>query len=139
MIALVTFCGQPGAVPVGQDSIQNHQALDHSAQGDRLAVPVIGLANRLVHRLVVDVEQAPLMESSGRDRGGEPAGGELGHEVVALLAVRDAREGAVLAFEEYPECTITVTRNRAWRSMKPNSDTAVTRAGRTLSSTPPAW
>lgn len=97
----VSFGGEPRVVPVGQDSVQNHQALNHSAPRDRLAVPVVGLAERLVHWLVVDVEQASLVEASGRDRGGQPAGDELGHEVVALLTMRDARERAVLALEEH--------------------------------------
>src|SRR5262249_58956775 len=95
------FGAKPRVVPVGQDAVQNHQALNHSPQRDCLAVPVVRLANRLVEWLVVDVEQAALMPSSGRYRRGEPACDELADEVVRLLPLRDAGEGAVLAFEEH--------------------------------------
>jgi len=50
---------------------------------------------------------------SGRDRRRVPFVDELGQKIVRLLSVREARERAVLPFEEQPEKTSTWTKNRA--------------------------
>ena len=49
---------------------------------------------------MVHVEEAPAVQRTHRNRFGHPAGGEARQEVVGLLAVDDAREGAVLPLEE---------------------------------------
>src|SRR2546426_6946695 len=65
-------------------------------------MPVVGLANGLVERLVLNVKEASPMECAGRDDGGVPAPDKLREKVVGLLAVDDAGKGAVLPLEEHP-------------------------------------
>src|SRR5712691_11161418 len=55
---LVLLGPEPGVVCVRQDGIQNHQPFDHSAERGRLAMPVVGLANGLVERLVLNMKEA---------------------------------------------------------------------------------
>ena len=62
---------------------------------------VVRLADGLVERLVLDVIQPAAVERAGRDRRRVAAVDELGEKVVRLLTVREARERAVLPFEEH--------------------------------------
>src|ERR1700730_11922345 len=62
---------------------------------------VVGLADGLVKRPVLDVKQASTMERARRDDGGVPAPDKPREKVVGLLAVDDARKGAVLPLEEH--------------------------------------
>jgi hypothetical protein len=64
-------------------------------------VPVVRLANGLVERPVVDVIEPAAVHRAGRDGRRVPVRHEPGEEVVRLLPVRHAREGAVLALEEH--------------------------------------
>ncbi len=87
---------------VGQHPVEDHQALDSPDNWRRLTVPVIWFADRGVERFVEHVEDSsPLLSPNHRGRS-EPPGQELLDEVVHLLAMSDAREGAVLAADEYP-------------------------------------
>ena len=62
---------------------------------------IVRLSDRLVERLVLDVIKPPAVDRSGRDRRRVPFVDELGEKIVGLLAVREARECAVLPFEEH--------------------------------------
>ena len=62
---------------------------------------IVRLSDRLVEQLVLDVIKPPAVECAGRDRRRVPFVDELGEKVVRLLTVREARERAVLPFEEH--------------------------------------
>ena len=87
-------------VTVVEDGVEQHHALDHPALRGRLSEAAVGLADRRPERLVVDVKHAPAMQLPRRDRRREPPLDEVRDEVGALLAMDDAREGAVLALDE---------------------------------------
>ena len=63
-------------------------------------VPVVGLANRFVERLVVDVVQPSSPDRSRLDGSGESAGYETGHELTTVLAAHGAGERAVLPLQK---------------------------------------
>ena len=63
---------------------------------------VVRLADGLVERLVLDVIEPAAMERSGRDRRSRTRSlTSLAEKIVCLLTVREARERAVLPFEEH--------------------------------------
>ena len=64
-------------------------------------MPVIWFADRGVERFVVDVEDSTPLLGSNRGGGGQPLGQQPLDEVVHLLAMSDAREGAVLAADKH--------------------------------------
>lgn len=97
---LVELGPQPGERPVRQDGVQHHQSFDHSSQRHRLAVAVVGLANGGVERFVVHVEYPPAMESANHGRAGVATLDQARQEVVRVLPMGNAGEGALLAFDE---------------------------------------
>ncbi|MEZ5283227.1 MAG: hypothetical protein R2712_00170 [Vicinamibacterales bacterium] len=50
IVDLVALQAQPGAPVVGEHGIEHHQACDQAAQGGRLAMPVVGLADSFLQR-----------------------------------------------------------------------------------------
>src|ERR1700674_4967452 len=64
-------------------------------------MPVVGLADGLVERPVLDVKQASSVEGARCDHGGVPTPDKLREKVVGLLTVDDVRKGAVLPLEEH--------------------------------------
>src|SRR5688572_6329413 len=100
MSALVAGRTKPGAGWLAEHRIKEHHALDHSARSRRLSEAIVRLADSRPQRLVVDVEHAPTMELAREDGRREPTLDERLEEVGALLAVDDAGEAAVLAFDE---------------------------------------
>ena len=99
-LELVGLGAEPRVRGVGEDRVEHHEALDESSEWGQLAVPVVGVVNRLVERLVVQVVQAAAMERPGCDGPGVAADHEPVEEVVRLLAVGDAGEGAVLPLQK---------------------------------------
>jgi hypothetical protein len=91
---------QPGASGVGEDRIEQHQALDEPAERRRLAVPIVRFPDRLIEGLVLDVIEPSAMEGAERDGGGVAAAEELLQEIMCLLPVRDAGELPVLPLQE---------------------------------------
>ena len=63
---------------------------------------IIGLADGLVERLVVDVEEPTAVQLPGRDRGCVPLVDKLREKVLRPLTVGDARAYPVLPFDEDP-------------------------------------
>ena len=97
---LVIGRAQPPAASVAQHGIENHHPLDHAADRAQTPIPVVGLADRFVERLVVDVVQPSSPNRSRLDGTGESARHETGHELAAVLAAHRAGEGAVLPLQE---------------------------------------
>lgn len=100
--SLVALRPQPAVPAVSEHGIQQHQALDQPAERGRPAVTVIGLADGLVERLELHMEQPAPTQGAWRDRRGVAGRGELREKVVCLPAVRDAGEGPILALDEHP-------------------------------------
>jgi hypothetical protein len=75
---------QPPAAAIGQKDIEDHHPLDHSADDAETPVSIVGLADRLVERLVVDVLQPPSSRRSRLDDPDESADCETGHEIAAV-------------------------------------------------------
>ena len=65
-------------------------------------MPVVGLPDRCVERLVLDVIHPPAPHRARRDRRGVALRDQAFNEVVTLLAVGDVRELAVLPFQKHP-------------------------------------
>ena len=63
-------------------------------------MPVIGLTDGRAERLVVDMEQGATVQRTDRNRFGHPSCRQPREEVMRLLTVDDAREGAVLPLHE---------------------------------------
>ena len=97
---LVRLGAEPPAVAVTEHRVQNHHALDHPADGQQPSIPVVGLADGLVQRPVVNVVEPSAAHRSGLDGTGEPARHESADEVAAVLAAHGAGERAVLPFKE---------------------------------------
>ena len=98
---LVLLGAEPGVTGVGEHRVQQHQPLDDAAERRRPAMPVIRLADRGIKRFVMDVEDLPAMQRARDDRGSVAAADQRGQELLRPLTVSDAREGAVLAFQEH--------------------------------------
>lgn len=92
---------EPSDCRVGKHPVEDHQALDSPGNWRRLTVPVIWFADRGVERFVENVEDSSSLLSPNRCGRGQSLGQELFHEIMHLLATSDAREGAVLAANEY--------------------------------------
>ena len=99
-LELVGLGAEPRVLRVGEDRVEHHEAFDESSERGRLAVPVVGIVNRLVERLVVQVEHAAAVERPGRDGPGVATGHEPMEKVVRLLAVGDPRKASVLPFQK---------------------------------------
>jgi hypothetical protein len=99
-LPLVIGRAQPPATPVGQNGIENHHALDHPPDNAQPPVSVVGLADRFVQRLVVNVVQPPSPNRSRLDDTDESSARETRHELAAILAAHCAGEGAVLPLQE---------------------------------------
>jgi len=50
--------GSSTAIPISQHGIENHQPLDHTANGLGLAMPIVWQADGFIQRLVVHVIDA---------------------------------------------------------------------------------
>ncbi len=98
---LVALGAEPVVLGVGQDRIQQHEPTNQPTHRCRLPMSVVGLPNRRVERLVLDVIHPPAPHRARRDRRGVALCDQAFDEVVALLAVGDVRELAVLPFEEH--------------------------------------
>ena len=99
-LPLVIGRAQPPAASVAQDGIEDHDPLDHAAKCVQTPIAVVGLANRFVERLVVDVVHPPSPDRSRLDGPNESSVHETGHELAAVLAARRAGEGAVLPLQK---------------------------------------
>ncbi len=98
---LIPFGAEPRERRVSEHPVENHQTLNSARNWDRLTVTVVSFTNRGIERLVLDMEDpGPLLTPERRGRG-ESLGQQLLDEVVHLLAMSDAREGAVLAADKY--------------------------------------
>ncbi len=99
--ALLAFGAEPGQRPVHQHAVEHQQTLKGLLDGRPAAVPIVGVADGPIARLVVDVEQArpPVRPESDGPR--VPVRQQAREEVVHLLPVRDAGEGRVLAPDEH--------------------------------------
>jgi hypothetical protein len=99
--ALVELRAQPRACAVRQHGVEDHQPLDHAAQRHRLSMSVVGLLDRGVQRLVMEVKQPAAVRRAGRDRTRVSALDEAPQEVGCFLSMGDAGEAAILALDEY--------------------------------------
>lgn len=97
---LVALGAKPVVLLVGQDGIQQHEPTNQPTQRRRLPMPVVGLPDRRVERLVLDVIHPPPPHRARRDRRGIAQRDQALDEVVALLSVGDVRELAVLPFQK---------------------------------------
>jgi hypothetical protein len=96
MRELVLLGGEPCPPRVGQDGIEDHEPLDRARQRRRLAMPIVGLANRGVERFVVDVKDVGAVMPTGL--GGDVAAvQQQAEEVRDLPAMGHRREGTVLS------------------------------------------
>jgi hypothetical protein len=100
VLAFVAGRPEPSQRTVFEDGVEQHHALDHPSLRRPLPKAAIGFVNRRPEWLVVKVEHAPPMELARRDRCGQATVDKVPDEVRGLLAVDDAGELAVLAFEE---------------------------------------
>ena len=89
--SLVGFGTQPPAPSIPQHSIENHHPFDHASNRLKTTIAVVRLANRFVHRLVVDVVQPTTSDRPWFDGSCESAGHQSGHELPAVLAARRYR------------------------------------------------
>jgi len=60
----------------------------------------VGLPDRLVERLMVDVVQATASDGPGLDCSDEPAGDQPGHEFAAVVTAHSTGELAVLPLQK---------------------------------------
>ena len=97
---LVVSRTQPRAAPIAEHGVEDHHALDHAPDVTQAAVPVVGLADRFVERLVVDVVQPSASYPSWFDDTDEATRHQTRHERAAVLAAYRPGERAVLPFEE---------------------------------------
>jgi hypothetical protein len=74
--------------------------LDHPAERTHTPIPVVGLADRFVERLVVDVIEPSSSHRPRLDGARESPGQEPSDELPAVLASDSAAEGAVLPLQK---------------------------------------
>jgi hypothetical protein len=92
--------------------------LDGMAECQRSTQTALWLADGSIERLLMQVIDASAIVPAVVHRR-EAESGELGEKLPRLLPMDDPAEGGVLARTQTPACSMTVTRNRAWRSVKP--------------------
>jgi hypothetical protein len=98
--ALLTLSAEPAEGPVHEHTVEHEQTLKGLLDGGPPPVPIVGLVDGPIERLVVDVEEArPLVRPEGNGPR-VPMRQHTRDEVVHLLPVRDASEGRVLATDE---------------------------------------
>ena len=117
---LVALRGQPRDAGTAQNGVEQHQALDGRADGRWLPKAAVRLADRL--RRALDGGRGRSARAGARRRTPWPACGRpaLAKKSRGLLPVRDAaRTRSSGGSMQTPECSITVTRNRACRSVNP--------------------
>ena len=100
VLALVTGWPEPSQRTVVEGCVEEHYALDHPSLCGTFPKAAVGLVNRRPERFVVKVKHSPAMEFARRDWRGQPTVDKVPDEVRGLLAMDDAGELAVLAFEE---------------------------------------
>ena len=93
VLDLLALAGEPVQVPVREDVVEDHQALDGPGHRRRLAESCVGLADGRVELLVVQVIDMRLTRPA-TVRGGVAPGDQAAEEVVRLLAADDAGVGA---------------------------------------------
>ena len=106
---LVLLRPEPVELPVREDVVEDHQALERPAQRHPLAEPNVSLLDGVVQSRVVQVKDAGLVVAAAV-RCRELAARQFVEEVDQLLSAGDAREGAVLPRPE---------RNRNAASLRP--------------------
>jgi len=87
---------------IGEHGVENHHPLNHAAQRRGPPIAIVRLPNRLVERLVLEVDEPSSVQRAGGDHCHVPAVDELPQKVMRLLAVGDAGERAVLPLQKDP-------------------------------------
>ena len=81
---LLSFGREPLKIALPEDSVEHHQPFDCATQRKRPAMPIVGLANRRVQRLVMKVvKPGRVVPAATRRR--VPASHDLSKEVLHLL------------------------------------------------------
>jgi hypothetical protein len=97
---LLSFGCEPGRLAIRENRIKNHQALDGSGHCRGAAMAIVGLADRAIQTLVMDVEDSSGSAPAGIC-GGVPLLRQSVKKVSCLLPEYDAGKRGVLPGKAY--------------------------------------